>query len=188
MIEDKEWHTFDGTETRADLLCKKYLLNINCSEIELQNFALLIGEAQDVGPVCVAFMDEYGYAVLAKENELAELVRSARTAKAVKPDADDTEMKNIISNSDSLEVGIQAPIRVSPPYLAEMLSRLVTKPKLRDRVLGSRAEKFHENVADRGVKTANHIYWIDTLGSCGPSLARLVQWTIAGDIIHRLFR
>lgn len=73
-----------------------------------------------------------------------------------------------------------------PPPLAEMISRLVTRPKHREWILGDRAEQFQAHVLSRGVRMAKAFYWIDTGKSCWPAVKGLVQWLIAGDIIRRL--
>ncbi|MFG5120858.1 hypothetical protein [Methylorubrum sp. POS3] len=74
-----------------------------------------------------------------------------------------------------------------PPVLAEALSRLVTKPSLRDRVLGSREERFNRNVVERSESEARLLYWCDTIASCWPGVKQLARWAVVGDVLRRWF-
>ncbi|HEV2559326.1 MAG TPA: permease prefix domain 2-containing transporter [Microvirga sp.] len=57
-----------------------------------------------------------------------------------------------------------------PPALAEVLTRLLARPKYRDAIIGDREEKFRVHVAKWGRKRAVRMYWTDTLSSIGPQL------------------
>jgi hypothetical protein len=69
--------------------------------------------------------------------------------------------------------------------LAEALTRIVTKPKLVERVLGSRAEQFQVQVKQRGLLAAQIFYWSDSVASAWPALKQLFRWAVIGDFVRR---
>lgn len=75
----------------------------------------------------------------------------------------------------------------NPPLLAEALTRLVTSPKIADRVLDARHERFCEHLLKRGACVAKTFYWTDTLKSCWPALKVAGRWVIAGEFVRRWF-
>jgi hypothetical protein len=57
-----------------------------------------------------------------------------------------------------------------PPGLAEWLVTLIVPSRRADAVLGDLEERFHKNVASRGLPRARMLYWAETLRSIGPIL------------------
>ncbi|WP_375408536.1 hypothetical protein [uncultured Methylobacterium sp.] len=72
-----------------------------------------------------------------------------------------------------------------PHLVAEMLTRLVSKPKLADRIIDDRNEAFARNLIKYGSFRAHAYYWTDTVRSLWPAGKTLIGWLIAGEFLKK---
>jgi hypothetical protein len=72
---------------------------------------------------------------------------------------------------------------ISPPSLPTLVLAAVSKPTLRDGVVGDAEEVFHKNLEDRGRHWANALYWADTIRSIGPLLVRFIIRLLAAYLL-----
>jgi hypothetical protein len=75
-----------------------------------------------------------------------------------------------------------------PPTTAEFAAALFIRPKLRDPVLGDRAEQFGRDVARFGRRRAVCLYWRDVVVSLGPSLWSLIKRVGGIAIVADMYR
>jgi hypothetical protein len=71
----------------------------------------------------------------------------------------------------------------SPPAPATIILAALTKPSLRDGVLGDAEEQFSKNLRTYGHRWADFLYWVDAIWSVGPLLGRLIVRLIGAFLI-----
>jgi len=62
-----------------------------------------------------------------------------------------------------------------PPKLAELIFRVLEKPRSRDALIGDLEEQFLRNVKQFGYRRARRFYWADALSSVWPLVVRKLK-------------
>jgi hypothetical protein len=131
--------------------------------------------------------------------EIKEFLARSDNASRFKPrDIETEKLSDFVNNTEQLSATLDEIINLSPekrdveirppPLFAEFCAAITTRPKMRERVLGSRQECFGRDARKFGRRWAVSLYWLDTFKSLWPSLIGLGRYLLAGDILHRWWR